>query len=83
MVAAGRLTPGELRGPAWQRLFRDVYACADLPVTDRRRLNRLTEAGWTVVFVTAADLHHPERVLARIAAALTRATVGLASSRQG
>ena len=50
---------------------------------DRRRLNRLTEAGWIVVFVTAADLHHPERVLARIAAALTRASVGLASSRQG
>lgn len=50
---------------------------------DRRRLNRPTEAGWTVVFVTAADLYHPDRVLARIAAALTRASVGPASSRQG
>lgn len=50
---------------------------------DRRRLNRLTEAGWTVVFVTAADLYHPERVLARIALALSRASVGPASSRQG
>jgi hypothetical protein len=39
---------------------------------DRRRLNRLTAAGWTVVFVTAADLHRPEQVVARIASALTR-----------
>jgi hypothetical protein len=39
---------------------------------DRRRLNRLRAAGWTVVFVTAADLHHPERVVAEIAAALNR-----------
>jgi very-short-patch-repair endonuclease len=37
---------------------------------DRRRLNRLTAAGWTVLFVTAADLHDPERLLARIAAAI-------------
>jgi len=37
---------------------------------DRRRLNRLTAAGWTVVFVTAADLHHPEQLLARLAALL-------------
>jgi very-short-patch-repair endonuclease len=38
---------------------------------DRRRLNRLQAAGWRVVFVTAADLHDPERLLARIAAALS------------
>jgi Protein of unknown function (DUF559) len=37
---------------------------------DRERLNRLTAAGWTVVFVTAADLRQPERLLRRIAAAL-------------
>ena len=37
---------------------------------DRERLNRLREAGWTVVFVTAADLRDRERLLARIAAAL-------------
>ena len=37
---------------------------------DRRRLNRLREAGWTVVFVTAADLHRPDELIARIAAAL-------------
>jgi hypothetical protein len=33
VVAAGDLTPRELRSSAWQRIFRDVYACADLPVT--------------------------------------------------
>jgi hypothetical protein len=37
---------------------------------DRGRLNRLREAGWTVVFVTAADMHRPTELLARIAAAL-------------
>jgi very-short-patch-repair endonuclease len=37
---------------------------------DRRRLNRLREAGWTVVFVTAADMHRPDELIARIAAAL-------------
>jgi very-short-patch-repair endonuclease len=39
---------------------------------DRRRLNRLREAGWTVVFVTAADLHDPHRLIASIRAALRR-----------
>ena len=39
---------------------------------DRRRLNRLREAGWTVVFVTAEDLHHPQLLVARIAAELAR-----------
>ncbi|MGY2085183.1 endonuclease domain-containing protein [Blastococcus sp. SYSU DS0539] len=39
---------------------------------DRRRLNRLQEAGWRVVFVTAADLHDPARLLATIRAALAR-----------
>lgn len=38
----------------------------------RRRLNRLTAAGWRVVFVTAADLWHPQRLLARLVAELTR-----------
>ena len=37
---------------------------------DRRRLNRLTAAGWTVIFVTAADLRDPVALIARIAAAL-------------
>jgi very-short-patch-repair endonuclease len=39
---------------------------------DRDRLNRLTAAGWTVVFVTAADMRRPQRVVARIAALLAR-----------
>lgn len=39
---------------------------------DRQRLNRLREAGWTVVFVTAADLHDPLRLVAAIRAALGR-----------
>lgn len=51
---------------------------------DRRRLNRLTAAGWTVVFVTAADLHRPDELVARIRAALDRATgVRSSSSPQG
>lgn len=37
---------------------------------DRRRLNDLTAAGWTVVFVTAGDLRDPMQVIARVAAAL-------------
>ena len=37
---------------------------------DRQRLNRLRATGWQVVFVTAADLHRPAELLARIAEAL-------------
>ena len=37
MVAAGRLSEGELRSTAWQRLFHDVYACADLDGTHALR----------------------------------------------
>ena len=40
---------------------------------DRRRLNRLTAAGWTVVFVTAEDLAEPVQLLARVGAALAAA----------
>jgi hypothetical protein len=39
---------------------------------DRRRLNRLQAAGWTVVFVTAADLHRPAQLLATLREALHR-----------
>jgi very-short-patch-repair endonuclease len=39
---------------------------------DRRRLNRLSAAGWRVIFVTAADLRDPERLVARVAAELAR-----------
>ncbi|MGY1748900.1 DUF559 domain-containing protein [Modestobacter sp. SYSU DS0511] len=38
---------------------------------DRRRIEALQAAGWRVLFVTAADLHSPAELLARIAAALT------------
>ncbi|GAA4309609.1 DUF559 domain-containing protein [Klenkia terrae] len=38
---------------------------------DRRRIEALQAAGWRVLFVTAADLHRPAMLLARIAAALT------------
>ncbi len=37
---------------------------------DRARLNRLTAAGWRVVFVTAEDLRDPDRLVARVAAVL-------------
>jgi len=39
---------------------------------DRQRLNRLSAEGWLVIFVTAADLRHPERLLARLVAELAR-----------
>ena len=37
---------------------------------DRRRLNRLRVAGWQVIHVTAADLHHPERLMSLLIAAI-------------
>ena len=40
---------------------------------DRRRLNRLRAAGWQVIHVTAADMHHPGRVLSLIHDALASA----------
>jgi G:T-mismatch repair DNA endonuclease (very short patch repair protein) len=39
---------------------------------DRRRLNRLTAAGWRVIFVTAADLHRPEQFVLRLRAVMCR-----------
>ncbi|SCX47277.1 T/G mismatch-specific endonuclease [Klenkia marina] len=36
--------------------------------SDRRRLNRLTQAGWLVLHLTAADLHRPAEVVARLRA---------------
>ncbi|MGY2128887.1 endonuclease domain-containing protein [Blastococcus sp. SYSU DS0617] len=38
---------------------------------DRRRLNDLTAAGWTVVFATAADLRDPAGLIARLTAVLS------------
>ncbi len=48
------------------------HAAPDQVGRDRRRLNRLLAAGWHVVFVTAADMHRPEELVARIACALAR-----------
>ena len=41
---------------------------------DRRRLNELTAAGWTVVFVTAELLAQPERLVATVRAEIVRRT---------
>ena len=40
---------------------------------DSRRLNRITAAGWTVIFATAEDLHDPVPLVARIGAVLAAA----------
>jgi len=40
---------------------------------DRRRLDRLTAAGWRVVHVTAADLYRPGDVVARVRSVLSLA----------
>jgi very-short-patch-repair endonuclease len=39
---------------------------------DRRRMNGLSDAGWTVFFVTAADMHDPAALVARVRAILAR-----------
>jgi very-short-patch-repair endonuclease len=43
---------------------------------DRRRLNRLVVAGWTVLHVTAADLRNPEALVARVEALLASPIAG-------
>lgn len=47
---------------------------------DRRRMNRLSDAGWTVFYVTAADLRDPSALVARIRALLARS--GKSGSRR-
>lgn len=47
---------------------------------DRERLNRVQAAGWEVVFVTAALLRDPERMVRTIRAALTRRPPNLRAS---
>ena len=49
---------------------------------DRRRLNSLREAGWTVVFVTAAHLHRPEELIAQLASALRTPVIVRPSTSQ-
>jgi len=46
---------------------------------DRRRLNALTEAGWKVLFVTAADLRDPVALVAKVRAFIAAATSGKSS----
>ena len=41
---------------------------------DRERLNRVQAAGWEIVFVTAALLRNPERMIRTVRAALARRT---------
>ncbi len=43
---------------------------------DRRRLNALVAAGWTVLHVTAADLSRPQELVAQVRALLRRAGAG-------
>jgi very-short-patch-repair endonuclease len=42
---------------------------------DRLRLNRLNEAGWTVLHVTAVMLRHPNEVVAAVRAAMERSQI--------
>jgi very-short-patch-repair endonuclease len=39
---------------------------------DRHRMNGLSDAGWTVFFVTAADMYDPVALAARVRALLVR-----------
>jgi len=39
---------------------------------DRKRLNRLSAAGWRGILVTAADVRHPELLIARLVSELAR-----------
>ena len=66
-VAAGLLTEQQLRGPAWRRLFRDVYICADALVdhlTLCKAAALLLPAGAALSHRSAALLHNPN-ILAR------------------
>jgi hypothetical protein len=45
-VSRGLLTPNQLRGPAWRRLFPDVYAHTELPLTHLVRAQ--AAARWVV-----------------------------------
>lgn len=48
------------------------YGARTAFMDDRRRLDRLTAAGWLVLHVTADDLRRPERLLAPIRALRAR-----------
>lgn len=60
-VAAGLLTPRQLDGPAWRRLFRDVYISADVAVdhlTLCKAAALLLPAGAALSHRSAAMLHN-------------------------
>jgi very-short-patch-repair endonuclease len=46
---------------------------------DRRRMNALTAAGWTVLYVTAADMRDPVALVAKVRAFIAAATSGKSS----
>ncbi|MBY3555651.1 endonuclease domain-containing protein [Modestobacter lapidis] len=50
---------------------------------DRRRINALVQAGWRVLYVTAADLHRPGEVVARVRALLAAAEIGVVGHSTG
>jgi hypothetical protein len=58
-VRQGLLTPNELRGPAWRRLFKDVYVDSTLPLTHQLRARAAAAyvvPGSVVTGVSAAAL---------------------------
>jgi hypothetical protein len=60
-IAAGLVTMQQLRGPAWRRLFRDVYICADATVdhlTLCKAAALLLPAGAALSHRSAALLHN-------------------------
>jgi very-short-patch-repair endonuclease len=58
---------------ARHRVRRTWHVLREQLERDRLRLNRLHEAGWTVLHVTAAMLRHPDEVVATVRAAMQRA----------
>ncbi len=57
----------------------EVHASMEARARDADRRARLREAGWIVVEIVGADMHHPTRVIARVRAALKDGRTRLAS----
>lgn len=58
-IRAGLITPAQIRGPAWLRLFRDVYVSADVPQTHATRIAGvllLLPAGAVIAGTSAASV---------------------------
>ena len=72
-AGAFELLVAQREGDVAERLRKSDRATTELQ-RDRDRLNRLSAAGWRVVFVTAADQRRPVReITERVAAALASA----------